>query len=109
MSGSFPKSERAERKAESRARILAAARQVFTEAGYDGAAIRDIAHVAGCSTGGVFSCFIGGKEELWKAAMGRPPPLDAISGWLRGIAADNETASGQHARQLLVDLWGVDA
>src|SRR5580704_15586615 len=40
-----------------RAKILAAAEQVFAEKGYDGARLSDIAEVAGCSVGAVYFRF----------------------------------------------------
>lgn len=55
---------RALAKQRTREKILAAARQLFTERGYEGATIRDIAKAAGMSTGAVFASF-SDKSELF--------------------------------------------
>jgi AcrR family transcriptional regulator len=49
-----------------RARILAAAEEVFAEKGYDGARLSDIAEVAGCSVGAVYFRFKD-KDALFSA------------------------------------------
>ena len=48
---------RAQAKLRTRERVLAAARSLFTELGYEGATIRHIAQAAGMSTGAVFASF----------------------------------------------------
>ncbi|MBO9708664.1 MAG: TetR/AcrR family transcriptional regulator [Caulobacter sp.] len=55
---------RALAKQRTRERVLAAARRLFTERGYEGATIRDIAQAAGMSTGAVFASFAD-KSELF--------------------------------------------
>lgn len=55
---------RALAKQQTRERILAAARQLFVQRGYEGATIRDIAKAAGMSTGAVFASFAD-KAELF--------------------------------------------
>lgn len=55
---------RALAKQRTRERVLAAARRLFTERGYEGATIRDIAQAAGMSTGAVFASF-SDKNELF--------------------------------------------
>ena len=55
---------RALSKQRTRERILAAARTLFNERGYDGATVRDIARAAGLSTGAVFASFAD-KAELF--------------------------------------------
>jgi AcrR family transcriptional regulator len=57
-------------RAEVRRRLLAEARRVFTERGYDDARIEDIAHAAGFTKGAVYSNF-GGKQELFGAVLGQ--------------------------------------
>lgn len=47
-----------------RARVLAAAREVFSDKGLEGASVRAIAAAAGCTTGAIYSQFTG-KEELY--------------------------------------------
>lgn len=55
--GRKPLTARALAKQGTRAKLLQAARQLFTEQGYEGATIRDIAAAAGMSTGAVFANF----------------------------------------------------
>ena len=55
---------RALAKQRTRDRVLSAARRLFSERGYEGATIRDIAQAAGMSTGAVFASFAD-KTELF--------------------------------------------
>ena len=55
-------------KQQTRAKVLAAARRLFSEQGYEGATIRDIAAAAGMSTGAVFANF-SDKSDLFRAIM----------------------------------------
>ncbi|HYG26995.1 MAG TPA: TetR/AcrR family transcriptional regulator [Caulobacteraceae bacterium] len=59
-----PLKGRALSKQRTREKILAAARELFTERGYEGATVRDIAKAAGMSTGAVFASFAD-KAELF--------------------------------------------
>ena len=59
---------RAIAKQQTRAKVLAAARALFSEAGYEGATIRDIATAAGMSTGAVFANFTD-KSDLFREIM----------------------------------------
>jgi AcrR family transcriptional regulator len=59
---------RALAKQQTRAKVLAAARRLFSEAGYEGATIRDIAAAAGMSTGAVFANF-SDKSDLFREIM----------------------------------------
>lgn len=59
---------RALAKQQTRAKVLAAARALFSEAGYEGATIRDIASAAGMSTGAVFANFTD-KSDLFREIM----------------------------------------
>ncbi|WP_374657882.1 TetR family transcriptional regulator [Phenylobacterium sp.] len=59
---------RALAKQQTRAKVLAAARRLFSEAGYEGATIRDIAAEAGMSTGAVFANFTD-KSDLFREIM----------------------------------------
>ena len=59
---------RALAKQQTRAKVLAAARHLFSEAGYEGATIRDIAAEAGMSTGAVFANFAD-KSDLFREIM----------------------------------------
>lgn len=66
-SGKAP-TRRALAKQQTRAKVLAAARQLFSEQGYEGATIRDIASAAGMSTGAVFANFAD-KSDLFREIM----------------------------------------
>ena len=74
---------RALAKQQTRAKVLAAARELFSTEGYEGATIRDIAAAAGMSTGAVFANFAD-KSELFREIM--TSDLDAV------LAAMSEAA-----------------
>jgi len=59
---------RALAKQQTRTKVLAAARRLFSEQGYEGATIRDIATAAGMSTGAVFANFTD-KSDLFREIM----------------------------------------
>ncbi len=59
---------RALAKQQTRLKVLAAARKLFSEEGYEGATIRDIAAAAGMSTGAVFANF-SDKSDLFREIM----------------------------------------
>jgi AcrR family transcriptional regulator len=59
---------RALAKQQTRGKVLAAARRLFSEQGYEGATIRDIAAAAGMSTGAVFANF-SDKSDLFREIM----------------------------------------
>src|SRR5687768_16751650 len=59
---------RALAKQQTRAKVLAAGRRLFSEQGYEGATIRDIAAAAGMSTGAVFANFTD-KSDLFREIM----------------------------------------
>ena len=59
---------RALAKQQTRAKVLTAARRLFSEQGYEGATIRDIAAAAGMSTGAVFANF-SDKSDLFREIM----------------------------------------
>lgn len=61
---------RAERKAQNREQLLAAAARVFARKGYAGASVDDIAEEAGFTVGALYSNFAG-KQELLMAAFER--------------------------------------
>lgn len=56
--------QRDQQKAETRARVVEAARALFTERGYEAATIRDIAKRAGVAPGSVFTTFASKAELL---------------------------------------------
>ena len=59
---------RALAKQQTRIKVLTAARRLFSEQGYEGATIRDIAAAAGMSTGAVFANFTD-KSDLFREIM----------------------------------------
>lgn len=63
-------------KAETRVKIIAAARKLWSAPGtYEAIGIREISAEAGMSTGAIFANWKG-KAELWREAMGYEPPVD---------------------------------
>jgi AcrR family transcriptional regulator len=75
---------RALAKQQTRAKVLAAARRLFSEHGYEGATIRDIAAEAGMSTGAVFANFTD-KSDLFREIMASD--LAALTEAMREAAA----------------------
>src|SRR5271169_4172442 len=61
---------REQSRANTRERLLAAARRVFARSGFHGASVEEIASEAGFSTGALYSNF-DGKEDLFLALMER--------------------------------------
>jgi AcrR family transcriptional regulator len=76
---------RALAKQQTRSKVIAAARKLFSENGYEGATIRDIAAAAGMSTGAVFANF-SDKSDLFREIM-----LSDIS----ALVADMREAAGR--------------
>ena len=75
---------RALAKQQTRAKVLAAARRLFSEHGYEGATIRDIASAAGMSTGAVFANFTD-KSDLFLEIMAQD--MSALTESMREAAA----------------------
>jgi AcrR family transcriptional regulator len=76
---------RAMAKQQTRAKVLAAARKLFSEHGYQGATIRDIASTAGMSTGAVFANF-NDKSDLFR---------DIVATDTEKLAAEMREAAGK--------------
>ena len=80
------------RKAETRERVLAAARDLFDEVGYEAATIRVVAQRAGVAVGSVFTCFSGKAELLSQVMQDRLQALYAeleqVAPHLRGPTVD---------------------
>ena len=74
---------RALAKQQTRLKVLAAARRLFSEEGYEGATIRDIAAAAGMSTGAVFANF-SDKSDLFREIMA--DDMEALSTAMRDAA-----------------------
>jgi AcrR family transcriptional regulator len=83
---------RRSQKAATRQRVLDAARTLFSEQGYEGATIREIARLAGVSVGSVFTTFASKGEILSEVMQGRLEGLYAelnrVVPHLRGSTAD---------------------
>ncbi len=79
---------RALAKQQTRAKVLAAARRLFSEQGYEGATIRDIAAEAGMSTGAVFANFTD-KSDLFREIM--ITDMEALGEAMREAAARGRT------------------
>lgn len=98
--------KRIEQKAATRAKVLAAAQELFTARGFEAVSIRDVAAKAGVSSGAIFSS-VDGKDALFEAAMGRKPPMAVIVGILRGRPSGCHVVfTADDADQLLADLVG---
>jgi AcrR family transcriptional regulator len=87
--------------ADTRGRILVAARQAFGERGYDGASVRDIAGRAGVDAALVHHYF-GTKQRLFLAAT--ELPVDPAT-MLPQILAGGREGMGERFVRFLVDLW----
>lgn len=74
---------RALAKQQTRLKVLAAARKLFSEEGYEGATIRDIAAAAGMSTGAVFANF-SDKSDLFREIMS--DDMEALNTAMRDAA-----------------------
>jgi AcrR family transcriptional regulator len=79
-----PPTRRALAKQQTRQKVLAAARRLFSEQGYEGATIRDIAAAAGMSTGAVFANF-SDKSDLFREIM--VDDIEALMAAMREAAA----------------------
>jgi AcrR family transcriptional regulator len=95
-----PPNQRALAKQRTREKILAAARRLFAERGYEGATIRDIAKAAGMSTGAVFASFAD-KADLFGEI------LEAEQAALR--EAMGAAAAGKHGQAAIVAMFDAAA
>lgn len=96
-----PTSQRLLSKLRTRAKVMAAARSLFSEHGYEAATIRDIARAAGMSTGAVFANFQD-KSDLFEAVLGED--FERVADLLRNAALGNED---KPAGERLVELFGL--
>ena len=86
-------------KQQTRAKGRAAARGLFSEAGYEGATIRDIANAAGMSTGAVFANFAD-KSDLFREIM-----LADMTALAEAMRAAGER--GQGIEDVLLRMFGA--
>ncbi len=86
---------REQSRAQTRERLLAAAREAFARSGFHGASVDEIASAAGYSTGALYSNF-DGKEDLFLALMEREIEEHAreIAQAVRARASVSERAAG---------------
>jgi AcrR family transcriptional regulator len=86
---------REQSRANTRERLLVAARSVFARSGFHGASVEEIASEAGYSTGALYSNFEG-KEDLFVALMEREIEEHAqeIAGAVRAQASISDRAAG---------------
>ena len=83
---------RQSQKAATRQRVLASARDLFADQGYEAATVREIANCAGVAVGSVFTCFASKGEILSEVMQARLDSLyaelDRVIPYLRGSTAD---------------------
>jgi AcrR family transcriptional regulator len=89
---------RALAKQRTRERVLSAARRLFTELGYEGATIRQIAQAAGMSTGAVFASFAD-KDALFEEIILADDALrfDAMREAVRAAKTVDDAVLGVYA------------
>ncbi|HEX2316101.1 MAG TPA: TetR family transcriptional regulator [Thermomonospora sp.] len=87
---------------ETRATILAAARRLFAEKGYDGASLRGIAREAGVDPALVHH-FFGTKQGVFVAAMEFPLNPEAILARVAGLSSREEL--GRALAEVFLDVW----
>ena len=95
-----PTSQRLLSKLRTRAKVMAAARTLFSQHGYEAATIRDIARAAGMSTGAVFANFQD-KSDLFEAVLAED--YERVADLLRETASANEA---KPVADRLVELFG---
>ena len=95
MSSTGTRLTREQSRANTRERLLAAARSVFARRGFHGASVEEIASEAGYSTGALYSNFEG-KEDLFVALMEREIDEHAqeITAAVRAQASISDRAAG---------------
>ncbi|GAA1962571.1 TetR family transcriptional regulator [Microbacterium deminutum] len=84
-----------------RARVLAAARRMFTERGYNAASLRDIAREAGVDAGMVRHYFVD-KAGLFRAAMDMPVDPSAL---IASLLSGGVEGLGERLLRKLVTEW----
>lgn len=86
---------------DTRAAILAAARERFADAGFAGATIRGVAAAAGVDPALVHHYF-GNKDELFLAALDLPVDAREV---LLGVAAGGVDGVGERAIRTFLSVW----
>jgi AcrR family transcriptional regulator len=96
-----PASQRLLSKLRTRQKVMAAARTLFSQHGYEAATIRDIARAAGMSTGAVFANFQD-KADLFEAVMAED--FDRVADVMRAAA---EATDGQPVADRLAIMFAA--
>jgi AcrR family transcriptional regulator len=98
--------ERQARKQATRERVLAAARDLFEEVGYDAATIRAVATRAGVSVGSVFTSFAGKAELLSQVMQDR---LGALYAELEQVAPHLRGPTVDRIRSIMAVHYGFES
>lgn len=97
--------ERQTRKAATRERVLAAARDLFEESGYEATTIRMVAQRAGVSVGSVFTSFAGKAELLSQVMQDR---LDALYAELEQLTPHLRGPTVDRIRSIMAVHYGFE-
>jgi len=93
------------RKAETRERVLAAARDLFDEVGYEATTIRAVAQRAGVAVGSVFTTFVGKAELLSQVMQDR---LEALYAELEQVAPHLRGPTVDRLRSIMAVHYGFE-
>lgn len=96
---------RQEKKLETRARILAAAGELFDEVGYDETTLRMVAKRAGVSVGSVFTTFQGKAELLSQVMADR---VDALYSELSRLTPHLRGSTVDRVRSIMAAHYGFE-
>jgi AcrR family transcriptional regulator len=94
------------RKQATRERVLAAARELFEEVGYEATTIRMVAQRAEVSVGSVFNAVTGKAELLTQVMAGR---LEALYGELEQVSPHLRGAAVDRLRSIMAVHYGFEA
>jgi AcrR family transcriptional regulator len=94
---------RALAKQQTRTKVLSAARQLFSEQGYEGATIRDIAAAAGMSTGAVFASFAD-KSDLFREILFSD--IEALGRTMREASATTANSAEERLLNIFAAGYG---
>lgn len=96
---------RRDKKLATRARVLAAARDLFDEVGYEEATIRMVAERAGVAVGSVFTTFAGKAELLSQVMADR---VDALQAELEHLAPHLRGPTVDRLRSIMAVHYGFE-
>ena len=92
-------------KQETRSRVLAAARDLFNDVGYEGATIRLVAQRAGVSVGSVFTTFSSKADILSQVMLER---VDALTAEIEALMADKQGTVRERFKAFLAANYQVE-